>query len=68
MPDDAYLVCAKRSDIRRGVWVIVAARKGGKEGIEFVRWLLDAEAPEPYCFLGIEGSAADAIQAFEERT
>ena len=67
MPDDAYLVCAKRSDIRRGVWVIVAA-KPGPSGVEFVRWMLDAEAPQPYCFWGHYGSADDAIQAFEERT
>ena len=67
MPDDAYLVCAKRSDLRRGVWVIVAA-KPGPSGVEFVRWMLDAEAPEPYCFWGHYGSAADAIPAFEERT
>lgn len=66
MPDDAFLVCAKRSDMRRGVWVIVAA-KHGPCGVEFVRWMLDAEAPEPYCFWGHYGSAADAIQAFEER-
>jgi hypothetical protein len=67
MPDDAYLVCAKRSNMREGMWVIVAA-KPGPSGVEFVRWMLDAEAPQPYCFWGHYGSAADAIQAFEERT
>ena len=68
MPDDAYLVCAKRSKMGPGWWVIVAARKGGSEGIEFVRWMLNAEAPSPFCVWGDEGSAAYAIQAFEERT
>ena len=68
MPDEAHLVCAKRSDMRKGVWVIVAARKGGSEGVEFVRWMLDAEAPSPYCFWGHYGSAADAIEAFNDRS
>jgi len=68
MPPDAYLVCAKRSDMREGVWVIVAAKEGGSEGVEFVRWMLDAEAPSPYCFWGCYGSAADAIEAYEARS
>ena len=68
MPQDAFLVCAKRSDMREGVWVIVAAREGGSEGVEFVRWMLDAEAPKPYCFWGDYGSAAEAITAFEARS
>ena len=68
MPQDAFLVCAKRSDMREGVWVIVAAWPDGGEGVEFVRWMLDAEAPKPYCFWGDYGSAADAIKAFEARS
>jgi len=67
MPEDAYLVCAKRSDMRRGVWVIVAA-KPGPCGVEFVRWMLDAEADEPSCFWGHYGTAADAIEEYEARS
>ena len=68
MPQDAFLVCAKRSDMRAGVWVIVAAWPDGGDGVEFVRWMLDAEAPKPYCFWGDYGSAAEAITAFEARS
>ena len=68
MPEDAHLVCAKRSDMREGVWVIVAAKACGGDDIEFVRWMLDANGSEPSCFWGYYGSAANAIQAFEERT
>jgi len=68
MPNDAYLVCAKRSKMGPGWWVIVAAREGGSEGVEFVRWMLNAEAPSPCCFWGDEGSAAYAIKAYEARS
>lgn len=67
MPEDAHLVCAKRSDMRPSWWVIVAAHKSSG-CIVFVRWILDADADEPSCFWARRGTAADAIQAFEERT
>ena len=67
MPEDAHLVCAKRSDMRASWWVIVAAQKNSG-GIVYVRWVLDADVDEPSCFWGWRGTAADTIQAFEERT
>ena len=67
-PAGAYLVCAKRSDLRPGVWVVVAAWPGGSDGVEYVRWMLDAEAGYPHCFWGRYGRVSTAIQAFHERT